>query len=161
MFCSILACGLHGEIGLDGKLPWEGQYPEDREFYECKTELAMRIGTRGAVANFSPNRPCCLISANLQKPKDCVYVYNWKKLSVEQIFADIEGRSDFQKKIIVGGVKWYHATASFVDRIYLTRIGKSFNSDRKVDLSIILADRKKISSRPARHNSELIFETWE
>ena len=55
-----------------------------------------------------------------------------EKLSVEQIFADIEDRVEFQK-IIVGGVKWYHATASFVDRIYLTRIGKSFSSDRKVD----------------------------
>ena len=161
MFCSILACGQNGEIGLNGELPWEGQYPEDREFYESHTELSLRIGTRGAIAHFSPNRPCCLISASFQKPRDCIYVYNWKKLSVEQIFSDIEERVEFEKKIIVGGVEWYHATASFVDRIYLTRIGKSFNSDRKVDLSIILADRKKISSRSARQNSELIFETWE
>jgi dihydrofolate reductase len=161
MFCSILACGQNGEIGLDGELPWEGQYPEDRAFYEDKTELALRIGTRGAIAHFSPNRPCCLISTNVQKPRHCSYVYNWKKFTVEQIFADIDERIALQKKIIVGGVKWYHATASFVDRIYLTRIGKSFNSDRRVDLSIILADRKKISSRSARHNSELIFETWE
>ena len=78
MFCSMLACGQNGEIGLNGKLPWEGQYPEDREFYEGQTELALRIGTRGAIAHFSPNRPCCLISANVQKPKDCIYVYNWK-----------------------------------------------------------------------------------
>ena len=161
MFCSILACGQNGEIGLNGALPWEGQYPEDREFYEDKTELALRIGTRGAIAHFSPNRPCCLISTNVQKPRDCSHVYDWKKLTVEQIFADIDERIALKKKIIVGGVKWYHATASFVDRIYLTRIGKSFTSDRKVDLSIILADRKKISSRSARHNSELIFETWE
>ena len=161
MFCSILACGQNGEIGLNRELPWEGQYPEDREFYEGQTELALRIGTRGAIAHFSPNRPCCLISANEHKPRGCIYVYNWKKLSVAQIFADIEKRVDFQKKIIVGGVKWYHATANYVDRIYLTRIGKSFHSDRKVDLSIILAKRKRISSRSARHNSELIFETWE
>ena len=161
MFCSILACGQNGEIGLNGELPWEGQYPEDREFYEGQTELALRIGTRGAIAHFSPNRPCCIVSTNVQKPKDCMYVYNWKKLSVDQIFADIEARFEFQKKIIVGGGAWYHATASFVDRIYLTRIGKSFSSDRIVDLSILLADRKKISSRSERHNSELIFETWE
>ena len=31
--CSSLACGQNGEIGLNGELPWEGQYPEDREFY--------------------------------------------------------------------------------------------------------------------------------
>ena len=161
MFCSILACGQNGEIGLNGELPWEGQYLEDKKFYESQTELALRIGTRGAIAHFSPNRPCCLISTDVQKPRDCCYVYNWKKLSVEQIFTDIKERVEFQKKIIVGGVKWYHATASFVDRIYLTRIGKCFHSDRKVDLSIILAGRKKIFSRSARHNSELIFETWE
>ena len=100
MFCSMLACGQNGEIGLNGELPWEGQYPEDREFYEGHTELALRIGTRGAIAHFSPNRPCCLISANVQKPKDCISVYNWKKLSVEQILADIEERVVFQKKII-------------------------------------------------------------
>ena len=87
MFCSMLACGQNGEIGLNGELPWEGQYPEDREFYEGQTELALRIGTRGAIAHFSPNRPCCLISANVQKPRDCIYVYNWKELSVEQIFS--------------------------------------------------------------------------
>ena len=46
-------------------------------------------------------------------------------------------------------------------RIYLTRIAKNFDSDRKVDLSIILANRTKISSRSARSNTELIFETWE
>ena len=161
MFCSILACGENGEIGLNGRLPWEGQYLEDREFYEGQTELALRIGTRGAIAHFSPNRPCCLISTNARKPRDCSFVYNWKKLSVEQIFADIEERHEFQTKVIVGGVEWYHATARFVDRIYLTQIGKSFKSDRKVDLSIILANRKRISSRSARHNSELIFEIWE
>ena len=98
MFCSILACGQNGEIGLNGELPWEGQYPEDREFYEDKTELALRIGTRGAIAHFSPNRPCCLISTNVQKPRDCSYVYNWKKLTVEQIFADIDERIEFQKR---------------------------------------------------------------
>ena len=52
MFCSMLACGQNGEIGLNGELPWEGQYPEDREFYEGQTELALRIGTRGAIALF-------------------------------------------------------------------------------------------------------------
>ena len=161
MFCSILACGLNGEIGLNGKLPWEGQYPEDREFYEGQTRLALRIGTRGAIAHFSPNRPCCLISTNAQKPVDCSFVYNWKELTVEQIFGDIEKRHKFQTKIIVGGVDWYHATASLVDRIYLTRIVKTFKSDRKVDLSIILAGRKKVSSRSVQSNSELTFEIWE
>ena len=41
---------------------------------------------------------------------------------MEQIFGDIEERLEFQTKIIVGGVDWYHATASFVDRIYLTEL---------------------------------------
>lgn len=161
MFCSILACGQNGEIGLNGRLPWEGQYREDREFYEGHTELALRIGTRGAIARFSPDRPCCLISTNTKKPTGCSFVYNWKKLSVEQIFGDIEERFEFRTKIIVGGVEWYHATASYVDRIYLTQIVKKFKSDREVDLSIILAGRKKIASRSAPTNSELIFETWE
>ena len=161
MFCSILACGKNGEIGLNRNLPWEGQYPEDREFYEGQTNLALRIGTRGAIAHFSPTRPCCLISTNPRKPIDCSLVYNWKKLSVEQIFGDIEERLNFQTKFIVGGVEWYHATADFVDRIYLTRIDKNFESDRKVDLSLMLDGRKKISSRAAHTDSELTFETWE
>ena len=161
MFCSILACGQSGEIGLSRRLPWEGQYHEDREFYERQTELAMRIGTRGAIAHFSPNRPCCLISSEAHKPANCSFVYNWKELSVEEIFSDIEERFEFQTKIIVGGVDWYHATASFVNRIYLTRIVKPFISDRQVDLSIILAGRKRLSCRSARSTSDLIFETWE
>ena len=161
MFFSILACGQSGETGLCRRLPWEGQYHEDRDFYERQTELAMRIGTRGAIAHFSPNRPCCLISSKTHKPVDCSFVYNWKKLSVEEIFTDIEDRFDFQTKIIVGGVDWYHATASLVNRIYLTRIVKHFRSDRRVDLSVILAGRKLVSRRFAKSNSELIFETWE
>ena len=161
MFCSILACGQSGEIGLSRRLPWEGQYQEDREFYERQTELAMRIGTRGAIAHFSPNRPCCLISSEAHKPANCSFVYNWKELTVEEIFSDIEERFEFQTKIIVGGVNWYHATASFVNRIYLTRIVKPFRSDRQVDLSIILAGRKRLSCRSARSTSDLIFETWE
>ena len=161
MFCAILACGQSGEIGLGRRLPWEGDYHEDRYFYERQTKLAMRIGTRGAIAHFSPSRPCCLISSEAHKPANCSFVYNWRKFSVEEIFSDIEERFDFQTKIIVGGVDWYHATASFVNRIYLTRIDKHFRSDRRVDLSIILAGRKLTSRRSAKSNSELTFETWE
>ena len=80
---------------------------------------------------------------------------------MEQIFGVIKERLNFQTKIIVGGVEWYHATADFVDRIYLTRIDKNFESDRKVDLSLMLDGRKKISSRAAHTDSELTFETWE
>ena len=51
-----------------------GQYPEDREFYEGQTELALRIGTRGAIAHFSPNRPCCLISRTC-KSQETVFMF--------------------------------------------------------------------------------------
>ena len=161
MYCSILACGQNGEIGLVGRLPWEGQYPEDRAFYESQTNSTLRIGTRGAIAHYSPSRPCCLISSIAGRPEHCSFVYDWKKLSPEDIFADISNRFAFQTKIIVGGVEWYHATAKHVDRIYLTRIVKSFKSDRRVDLSLILQGRKRISSRTVKTNSELIFEIWE
>ena len=130
MFCSMLACGQNGEIGLNGELPWEGQYPEDREFYEGQTELALRIGTRGAIAHFSPNRPCCLVSANVQKPKDCIWCMIGKNSRSNKFLLFYRRAGYVAKKIIVGGVKWYHATASFVDRIYLTRIAKSFDSDQ-------------------------------
>ena len=95
------ACGQGGEIGLGRRLPWEGQYHEDRYFYERQTKLAMRIGTRGAIAHFSPSRPCCLISSEAHKPANCSFVYNWKEFSVEEIFSDIEENSIFKRKSLL------------------------------------------------------------
>ena len=60
----------------------------------------------------------------------------------------------------MGGVEWYEASAHVADRILLTRIAKDFDHDRKVDLDLILANRKLESSKVASTHGEVTFETW-
>ena len=156
----IIACGQNGEIGLGGGLPWEGEYAEDREWYTSQTLDNIRVGTRGAIMNFTADRPSVLVSSSNEMPEHCLGVYNWHELTPDHILNDIKASFPQYSIYIVGGVECYQASAHVADRILLTRIAKDFDHDRKVDLDLILANRKLESSKVASTHGEVTFETW-
>ena len=105
MIFSIVACGSNGEIGLNGVLPWEGKFHEDRAQYLRKTNRNVRVGTRGSIATFEVNRPSYLVSRNSECPLSCSGVYDWTLLSPDHILRDIQARHINRDIFVVGGVK--------------------------------------------------------
>lgn len=161
MIFSIVACGSNGEIGLNGVLPWEGKFYEDRAQYLRKTNRNVRVGTRGSIATFEVNRPSYLVSRNSECPIFCTGVYDWASLPADQILCDIQTRHTNRDIFVVGGVQWYESTAHFVDKIYLTRISASFSASSVLNVDHLLKNRSLTRAQKSTEDQLVTYEEWE
>ncbi len=161
MIFSIVACGSNGEIGLNGVLPWEGKFHEDRAQYLRKTNRNVRVGTRGSIATFEVNRPSYLVSRNSECPLSCSGVYDWTLFSPDHILRDIQARHINRDIFVVGGVKWYESTAHFVDKIYVTRISASFSASSVLNVDHLLKNRSLTRAQKSTQDQLVTYEEWE
>ena len=160
MISSILAIGQNGEIGYQGELPWRGMFAEDKEYYLQHTYRNIRVGARGSVNSFEHSRLCYLVSSKPSpKPDYCEDIFDYNKFTPLDILSTIQKNHPLLNVYVVGGVPWYHASAPYVDKIYLTRFDESFEHDRKVDLNILL-DNKKLENSVQGKDKRITFETW-
>ena len=161
MIFSIVACGLNGEIGLNGVLPWEGKFYEDKAQYLRKTNGNVRVGTRGSIATFEVSRPSYLVSRNSDCPLSCSGVYDWTLSSPEQILSEIQAKHINKDIFVVGGVKWYEATAHLVDKIYFTRISTSFSASSVLNVDHLLKNRSLTRAQKSTQDQLVTYEEWE
>ncbi len=161
MIFSILACGKSGEIGKDGKLPWEGRFRKDQQYYLRKTTNQIRVGTRGSIATLNETRPCYFVSRSPEQPEFCLGVFDWTLMSPEQILTEIQKNHPNNDVYVVGGTEFYCRSAYAVDQIFLTLIDHNFEATTYVDLDRLLYNRKLLSEEVVHGAESMTFETWE
>ncbi len=161
MIFSILACGKSGEIGKDGKLPWEGRFRKDQQYYLRKTTNQIRVGTRGSIATLNETRPSYFVSRSPEQPEFCLGVFDWTLMSPKQILIEIQKNHPKNDVYVVGGTEWYCSSAYAVDQIFLTRIDQNFEATTYVDLDRLLYNRKLLSKKVVHEAESMTFETWE
>ena len=161
MIKSIVAVGQNGEIGFEGKLPWEGTFIEDQQWYMDNTLNAVRIGCSGSIKTIDDERAFYIVSARNIVAPGSLGIYNWQQMKPHEILADVQARHPDQDVFVVGGVPWYEASAYAVDQLLITRINGSYVHDRAVNLDILLRDRKCIKSWQGQKAPDLCFEIWE
>ena len=161
MIFSILACGKSGEIGKDGKLPWEGKFRKDQQYYLRKTTNQIRVVTRGSIATLNKTRPSYFVSRSAEQPEFCLGVFDWTLMSPEQILTEIQKNHPNNDVYVVGGTEWYCSSAYAVDQIFLTRIDQNFEATTYVDLDRLLYNSKLLSKEVVHGVESMTFETWE
>ena len=161
MIKSIVAVGQNGEIGFEGKLPWEGTFIEDQQWYMQHTLDAVRIGCSGSIKTIDDERAFYIISSRDIAAPGSLGIYNWQQMTPHEILQDVQAKHPDKDVFVVGGVPWYEASAYAVDQLVVTRINGSFAHDRAVNLDILLQNRRCIKSTPGQTTPDLCFEIWE
>ena len=158
---SIVAVGLNGEIGSNGKLPWEGTFSEDQQWYMDNTLNAVRIGCSGSIKTIDDEREFYIVSARDITAPGSLGIYNWKTMKPHEILQDVQAKHPDKDVFVVGGVPWYEASAYAVEQLLITRINGSYAHDRAVDLDVLLRNRKCMKSWHGQSTPDLCFEIWE
>lgn len=143
---------LIGDSSAKNGLPWH--YSEDLAFYKEKTVNKVNVMGRTTyelIGRPLPNRETYILTHNHDyKQAGCTVVNNIEE--VLQIKSDNE-------IMIIGGVKVFEALFEHIERIYLTRINKSFTGDCYYD-TLDLTKYEKVSSKQGQ-DPELLFEVYE
>ncbi len=112
-------------IGKDNKLPW--YIPEDLAWFKEKTRgkpVIMGRKTHESIGKKLPGRLNIVISRDKDYVSSCKYVYIHN--SLEDAIKKYEGLDEL---MIIGGSELYKVAIPLADRMYLTRIGASFEGD--------------------------------
>ena len=155
----VVAVGKNGEIGLNGGLPWGKTYWEDEEWYFNLTQKEIRVGCRKAFLSTTDGRPFYVVSSDPTPVPHSLGNYNWRTQDPPSILHDVQKRHPNRDVFVIGGRAWYHSAAPFVERIYITRIDRSFACDVTVDVDLILNGRTCIERRQGEQ-TDLCFETY-
>jgi dihydrofolate reductase len=155
----IVAASENGVIGNHGCLPW--RIPEDTKFFKEKTlghVVIMGRRTFESLSQALPNRLNIVVTRDPSyQAKGAVTV---REIS-EALSLAREHRKTYGNEVfIVGGGEIYRQTMDQVDRVYLTRIHKTFEGDAFYpDLSL---DEFNLVSQQDREGSPpfsfLVFE---
>lgn len=119
----IAACDLNNVIGNEGKIPWN--IPEERNRFKeiCRNKIV--IMGRKSFDEIGHSLPYCtilIISKSLKNsPEGC--------LLADSISSAIEICKNQEEIIIAGGSSIYEQTIQNADKIYLTKINKTFKGD--------------------------------
>ena len=157
----IVAVGYNGEIGLEGKLPWEGNFVEDQQWYINNTLNAVRVGCSGSITTIDDKRPFYIVSARNIVASGSLGVYNWRQMKPHEILSDVQAKHPAKDVFVVGGVPWYEASANVVEQLLITRISRSYTHDRAINMDILLQNRKCIKTWEGHTSPDLCFEIWE
>ena len=161
MIKSIVAVGQNGEIGFEGKLPWEGTFIEDQQWYMDNTLDAVRIGCSGSIKTIDDERAFYIVSARDIAAPGSLGIYNWQYMKPHEILEDVQAKHPTKDVFVVGGVPWYEASAYAVEQLLITRINGNYTHDRAINLDILLQNRKCIKSWQGQTTPDLCFEIWE
>ena len=157
----IVAVGYNGEIGLEGKLPWEGSFVEDQQWYINNTLNAVRVGCSGSIATIDDKRPFYIVSARNIVASGSLGVYNWRQMKPHEILYDVQAKHPAKDVFVVGGVPWYEASANVVEQLLITRINRSYPHDRVINMNVLLQNRKCVKTWEGHTSPDLCFEIWE
>lgn len=157
----IVAVGCNGEIGLEGKLPWEGKFVEDQQWYINNTLNAVRVGCSGSITTIDDKRPFYVVSARNIVAAGSLGVYNWRQMKPCEILSDVQAKHPARDVFVVGGVPWYEASANVVEQLLITRINRSYTHDRAINMDILLQNRKCMKTWEGHTSPDLCFEIWE
>lgn len=130
----IAACGLRGELGLKGNLPWH--QPADLKFFSKMTKgfpIIMGRKTFESFANPLPNRIHCILSSKKENSSlEKVFYFH----DINQIIEWLE-KNNYEKAFIIGGESVYNQTINMCSKVYLTHIHGVFEADVFFDLSLL------------------------
>jgi len=157
MLSCIVAIGENNELGKNNKMPWH--IKKDLAYFKKTTlnkKIIMGRKTFESLPNLLPNRQHIVITnnQNFSAPDSVIVqhnlldVLNKYKISSEEVF-------------IIGGGTIYKEALSFCDKLYLTRIHKSFEADVFFP-EINLNEFKLIEKSDVYSESEInfTFETY-
>ncbi|MDB4599336.1 dihydrofolate reductase [bacterium] len=157
----IVAVGRNGEIGLEGRLPWEGTFIEDQQWYLNNTLNAVRVGCSGSITTIDDKRAFYIVSARNIVAPGSLGIYNWRLTKPHEILCDVQAKHPTNDVFVVGGVPWYEASAHAVEQLLITRINGSYTHDRAINMDILLQNRKCMKTWEGRTTPDLCFEIWE
>lgn len=148
IFNLIVATGTSGEIGIGNNLL--GRFPVDMEYFKQKTRNSVVIMGRKTFNSLQikplPGRKNIVITKN----RSFQYEGVRNAYSVEQaveIAKDQEAH--YKQAFVIGGAEIYQEflDKSLIDRIYLTKINKSFDqADKFIDLPEYWQEISKFSA---------------
>ena len=165
IFSQIVAVGANYVIGKDNQLLWH--YPEDLQYFKTQTlnkVMIMGRKTFDSIGKPLPKRHHIVIS---RKPPPTDYQNHPRvqftttldqalKLA-QKAHADMSPQAD--DIMIVGGAEIYKLSLDITDRIYLTRINKSFDGDTYYPQSFH-EKFKLFSSVKSPIHPEVTYEVW-
>lgn len=129
IWCHVVACGLAGEIGVAGAMPWH--IPEDLKFFRKLTTghtILMGRKTFDSIGKALPNRRNVVLTSNRGWQYEGVLVYH----SLEEVRQALTKENAWDKSqqpnrvFIVGGGDIYAQSFPFTSQVYLTRIASHF-----------------------------------
>ena len=124
----IVAVSENNIIGTKGELPWN--IPEDMEFFRNKTKggaIIMGRKTFESVGHPLPHRLNVVITRKKNYVAHKVIITDSIEKAIEICKSHTDKYGD--EIFIIGGGEVYKQSLNLVDRIYLTRIHKSFDGD--------------------------------
>ena len=126
----IVAASENGVIGVEGGLPWD--IPEDMKFFKDKTSghaIIMGRKTYESVGHPLPNR----LNVVITRQKDYVAKNAVVVATIDEAIEVCKKQTDKwgDEVFIIGGGQIYKQSIDIADRIYLTRIYKTFEGDAK------------------------------
>jgi len=139
----IAAIGQQGEMGLEGKLPWN--HPEDLKFFKETTHqspLIMGRKTFESLPGLLKNRPHLVLSSQPSAPHSSVCFF--------QNIQDIECwclENHFQKAFVIGGSQIYKLLAPICSKIWITHFHHAFSADTFFPIEL-LNQRPILSQTP-------------
>ncbi len=122
MIYHVVAVAENGVIGKDGKLPWH--FPVDLKFFKDLTTghtVIMGRKTFDSIGKALPNRKNIVISRQA-RPEAAGVEF------VPSVAAALD-QAKQGETFIIGGASIYAETLPFVDGIYMTRIGQTYEGD--------------------------------
>ena len=111
----ILACGLHGQIGHNGALPW--RIPEELQFFKDVTTgrpIIMGRNTFESIGRPLPNRRNIIVSSKLKyiPGAECV-------ASLEEALAKVEGEPE---AFVIGGTRLWTEALPLADLALISQV---------------------------------------
>lgn len=146
MISHIVAAAENDVIGFQNDLLWD--IPEDMNFFRKKTQGKIIIMGRKTFESLGVpllNRLNIIVTRRKDYKPDGGFVFS----SIEKAIEFAKSQAVIQKEqygdeiFIIGGGEIYSQTIGIVDKIYLTRIHKSFEGDTHYP-KVLLKDFKEI-----------------
>ncbi len=131
--CLIAACGLRGELGFEGQLPWH--QPSDLKFFSKMTKgfpIIMGRKTFESFPNPLPGRIHCILSSKNHENNTLKNIFYFHDIQEIISWLSKQGHS---KAFIIGGESLYLQTLKMCSKIYITHIHGVFKADVFFDLS--------------------------
>lgn len=154
MISIIAAIGKNNELGKNGAMPWD--IKEDLVYFKKVTmgsTMIMGRKTFESLPGILPGRPHVVLT------RDKNYIN--KNI---QVIRDLSEINNFENPFIIGGGQIYKETINQVDKLYITRIDKTFDADTffpDIDANQfkLVSTSEKIHSE--KENLQFVFEVYE